>query len=51
MGRKAANNNKREREREARREKLFWSQRGFGDKRERVLSGGQRLGSGSEVKI
>lgn len=51
MGRKAANNNKRESEREARREKLFWSQRGFGDKRERVLSGGQRLGSGSEVKI
>lgn len=35
MGRKAANNNKRESEREAEREKVFWSQRVFGDKKER----------------
>lgn len=49
MGRKAANNNKRESKREAEREKVFWSQRVFGDKKDRVASGGQRLGSRNDA--
>lgn len=40
VARKAANNNKRESGSEASREKLFWSQRVWGIKEKKVLSGG-----------